>query len=134
MNRTALLLRRKLLCAVLACPLAAWQLIPALALQGVYSMLAAGLPGALSNRWYSPESPLLPRAAFPLCGAYAFVGLLRRLLSPSFPAPFAPYFRALCVLSGILLQCALILRAQKAGKRHLAACLPLLYIFTVCMR
>ena len=134
MNRTALLLRRTLLCAVLACPLAAWRLLPALALQGIYAVSAAGSSGTVSPRWYSPGKASFPRAAFPLCGAFAFVGILRRLLSPVFSAPFAPYFRILCALSGILLQCALILRVQKAGKRHLAACLPLLYVFTSCMR
>lgn len=134
MDRTVRMLRRTLLCAVFACPLAAWQLLPAQVFQALYSLLSALFGREQSALWLHREnrfSTLWGRTVFTLCLSLACsAGLYRMIrLVGEGPAP-----RALCMLTGLLVQSALFARVKRAGKRHLAACLPALSLFIACMR
>ena len=133
MARTAYLLRRTLLCAVFACPLAAVCFPCAAALTAVCTLTAAGTCARVP--WYSgPRRGGASRAALPLCAGLALAAGLRRACLPLLPAGFERLYLPLCMLSGLLLQGSLLLRSQKRGGRRLFACLPLLLLFTVCMR
>lgn len=130
MNRTALLLRRTLLCAVLACPLSYIGFIPALILHGLWSLR----PPAPPRQWYGGRAASFLRPFYAYCGSLAVLGLLRRALSFAFPGGLSPLLRVFCVLTALLAQCTLILRKQKADKRRLAVCPLLLLTFIACMR
>ncbi len=134
MDRTAFLLRRTLLCAFFACPLSFAGLVPALILHGLWSAAVSALPPCAAKRWYSGRRrPDYSRAALAY-GFFIAACLLPYSLSSAYFAPFAPLFRMLCVLTGILTQCAALLWIQKAGKRPLAACLLLLSVLIACTR
>ena len=136
MNRTVRMLRRTLLCAVFACPLAAWKMLPAFCFQALYTLiwvprlpvrpLWAGASGGFSAG--------LGRAAFSLCMALAGGSIAWALCLRLLPLPLAPLFGALCLLTGILCQATLIWHVQRTGRRHYAACLFALALFIACMQ
>lgn len=130
------MLRRTLLCAVFACPLALWKLLPALAFQAVYTLLWVP-PRRARFAWAGASGGLsagLGRAAFALCQGLALSAAARALCARLLPAAALPAASALCLLTGILCQAALIWRIQRAGRPHYAACLPALALFIACMQ
>ena len=128
------MLRRTLLCAVLACPLAAGRLPWALALQAVWSLGSAQL--CPESTWYAPvrKKTLRRRVLFSVCAACACTAAAYKLCAALFSPAAAPLYQALSFVTGALLQAFLLLRVQKAGRRHLLACLPLLAIFIAYTR
>ena len=127
MDKTTLMLRRTLLCAVLVCPLAVFRPGLALAAQAVWSLAPFGKTHP--PRWYKGrETPLWLRVLPPLCAGLLLGLILLRLCREALPAPLARFGSPLCLLSGLLLQAYLILRRPKAGGRRAALCLLLLLI------
>lgn len=133
MDRTAYLLRRTLLCAVFACPLAAVSLPAAWIAQGVWMGLALSDMPAAPVLWTRPARPFAPllRGLAALCPALAAEAALGRLWAGS---AFAGVAGSLTILTGILMQAALIRHVQKPGRRHLAACLVCALTFIACTR
>ena len=122
MDRTARMLRRTLLCAVLACPLAVWRLEAAWIAQGIISFLPAKEQPGL---WYQNPSPGRRwRALLAFCPALA----LQAALAKGTDMP------VLIALTGVLAQAGLLLRMQKTGRRSLAACLISVAVFIACRR
>lgn len=129
MDRTATLLRRTLLCAVLACPLALYSLPAAWGLRALWALLIMPRGPAAPALWRQRQTPWagLRRAMVSLTPALAAEAALYRLSA-------APAFHALTALTGVLIQAVLILRAQKTGGRHLAVCLISIAVFIACTR
>ena len=133
MNRTAHLLRRTLLCAVFACPLAAACFPCALALMASAALAASGT--AFRAPWYTGNRGGGARRAIPpLIAGLTLAAALRKGCALLLPAGLAAWYLPLCALSGLLAQAALLLNAKKTGRRRILACLPLLLLFSVCMR
>ena len=112
------MLRRTLLCAVLACPLAAVRLPLALALQAVWSLGSAWLHP--KTAWYARtrNKGLMRRTAFSLCGAFACAGAAYSLCLTVLGPENAPIYQTLSFLSGLMAQASLLERAKKAGRRR----------------
>ena len=129
MDRTATLLRRTLLCAVLACPLALYSLPAAWGLRALWALLVLPWGRAAPALWRQRQTPRagLRRALVTLTPALAAEAALYRLSA-------APAFHTLTALTGVLIQADLLLRAQKPGRRHLAACLISIAVFIACTR
>ena len=134
------MLRRTLLCAVFACPLALWRLLPAFAFQALYTLCFVTPRHAHRALW--PRFSRGPgvgwgRAALALCVGLGAASALHMTLTrlPIAPHPgLSAALRALCVLTGCLLQAQIILRVQRTGRRHYAACLCALAVFIACMQ
>lgn len=136
MDRTARMMRRTLLCAVFACPLAAWKISYALFLQAAWVCVLAGGASApfLWARARRGFHTGPGRALFALGIALGVQALLHLPLSLPLFFFAAPALRVLISFTGVLLQSALIYRTRKAGRLHYAACLLSLCLFIVCMR
>ena len=126
MERTARMLRRTLLCAAFACPLAAFQPAWGLLVQCLCApFLCAG--AAPQRIWCKARSGFSHAAGRGLCAAGIAVGAglaLSRLLFPlmaGMPAWSAAALRMLLCLSSLLLQGTLLLRIQKADRLRCAA-------------
>ena len=102
------MLRRTLLCAVLAFPLAAKHLPSAMALQAAWCLICAWLSPRAG--WYAPgrNGALMRRTVFALALSFAFTGTVYILCQSVFSAAFSPAFTALSFFSGVLLQSALV--------------------------
>ena len=116
------MLRRTLLCAVLACPLAIWRLEAAWLLQGVFSLVPIKEQRSL---WYKKTA-----AGYRLRSLIAFFPALalQAALTGMTNQP------VLIALTGILAQASLILGIQKTGRRSLAACLISIAVFIAYRR
>ena len=116
------MLRRTLLCAVLACPLAAWRLEAAWSLQAIFAFISYREEPAL---WFAARaSNTRLRGIITLLPSLALQAGLMKIA----------HWPVLIALTGILAQASLILRAQKPGRRSLAACLISLLVFIACTR
>lgn len=111
MGRRARMLRRTLLCAVFACPLAMQRPRAALALLAAWTLLAVlpapgpALPWAKSRR--SPRASRR-RVLMGLICALALAAALPALAQFFLPPDRLPAARALALLSGILAQASVI--------------------------
>lgn len=138
MDRTVRMMRRTLLCAVFACPLACFSLPAALLCQLLFTLTVFLPPRRQKKLWAKSAAGFhagLGRGLYALCLAISLSALSHaavRLLA--FDDFWQPVWRVLSVLTGILLQTSLIYHVKRAGKRHYAACLPALFLFIVCMR
>ena len=122
MDRTARMLRRTLLCAVLACPLAIGQLEAAWIAQLIFSVFPIK---EQRGPWYKKTSfPHRWRGVIVLFPSLALQAALATITDQG----------VLIALTGILTQASLILGMQKTGRRSLAACLISLLVFIACMR
>lgn len=120
MDRTAQGLRRTILCAVFACPLAVWRLLPALTAQALFWLYPLDAQAALwhTKRKRDLGTPILP---FAVSWALYWIG------KAQFPASLLPAYRCFCLLSGLSLQCRLL--TQPPGRRRVAACLAMIVLF-----
>ena len=98
------MLRRTLLCAILACPLAAASLMAALLLRAVCAMLYAR---RFAHRpWYAPSrrSAALRKTAASCGAAMILSGLAYAACAAFFEPIFAPAYKALIFLTSLLLE------------------------------
>ena len=113
MDRTSRMLRRTLLCAVFACPLALWRLDAALLLQGLWTALLVAPVPAVPALWAkgrrSPRAALR-RAIWALLPALLLAAVLDALTRPLLSPFLRPAARALAALSGLVAQAGLIYR------------------------
>ena len=138
MDRTARMLRRTLLCAVFACPLAIVCLPAAYACQALFALTwSLSRRGAL-RLWHTgpQKGHIWRRLLFALCQGLGCSALLHALLrrALSLRPPLSGLMQAVCLLTSLLIQATLILRIQQAGRLHIAACLPALLVFIACMQ
>lgn len=118
----ARMLRRTLLCAVLACPLAAWRLEAAWIAQLIFSVIPVK---EQRSSWYKKASfQERWRGLIALCPAVALQAALAGITDQ----------RVLITLTGSLAQASLLLRMKKTGRRSLAACLISLLVFIAYTR
>lgn len=135
MDRTIRLMRRTLLCAVFACPLAIFSLWLSFLCQFLF-LLSAYWPVKADRPLWAGASPSFAKGVGRLLFAFslsfaAAAALYRIGLLLAFPA--LP-LRLMCALTALLIQGEVCLRVQKTGKRALAACLFLLLFTIVCMQ
>ena len=136
MDRTARMMRRTLLCAVFACPLALWRYDAAVMMQSLFVFLLLygrkpPVQWAHARRGFHAG---LGRAIFGLCMGLMLSGVLQKSTVLCGSAALQAWIRVLSVLSGLLLQCVLLYRIRITGKLHYAACLFALFVFIACMR
>lgn len=130
------MMRRTLLCAVFACPLALWRYDAAVMLQSLFVLfLLYGRKPPV--QWAHARHGFhvgLGRAVFGLCMGLMLSGILQKSTALCGSAALQAWIRVLSVLSGLLLQCALLHCTRTTGKLHYAACLFALFVFIACMR
>ncbi len=126
MERTARMLRRTLLCAAFACPLAVIGAMWGVLAQCLCTPLLCA--GATPQRgWSTARSGFAYAAGRALCAAGISVGIslaeskLIFSLLPSISPWMAAALRLLIRLTALLLQGSLLLRIQKADRLHAAA-------------
>lgn len=126
MARTARMLRRTLLCAVFACPLAAIGAMWGVLAQFLCApLLCAG--AAPQRAWSKARGGFAYAAGRALCAAGIAVGVslagsrLIFSLLPAIPPWMAAALRLLIRLTALLLQGSLLLRIPKADRLHAAA-------------
>lgn len=130
------MMRRTLLCAVFACPLALWRYDVAVMMQSlfVFLLLYGRKPPVQWARARRGFHAGLGRAIFGLCMGLMLSVILQKSTVLCASAALQAWIRVLSVLSGLLLQCVLLYRIRITGKLHYAACLFALFVFIACMR
>jgi len=139
MDRTVRMMRRTLLCAAFACPLALFSLwLPALILFFTTLCSAVSMPAALPLWRHRHENPghILLRFLLP-CTAGLFISAASSLLARSLFVSSFPFMhgliRLLSCLTGAAAQCALIARLPYYRRQYLPAVLLFAIGFIVCM-
>jgi len=140
MNRTYLLTRRTLLCAVFACPLALLSPWLSAGCQLLFTLYAAAFLPVAQTLWKKRQvSPAaqMRRVLFPCTGAL-FLGhfplFLLLAFFPNIHILTRQLLQFFSCLSALLLQCALLRLFSFERREHPYFALICLIFFIVCMR
>ena len=136
MNRTLRMMRRTLLCAVFACPLAFFHPAAARLVWGAFAASLCFMPAA-QPLWVQKKRPSAGRAACSFLYALflsAACSLAFQLLFPRMHPLTKSLLHMLSTLTGLSLQCAFLPRLHRTGKLHYIAAALCLLGFIVCMR
>lgn len=136
MNHTLRMMRRTLLCAVFACPLAFFHAGAARLVWGVFAFSLCFLPSA-QPLWVRKKRQPFWRAAcsfsFALFASTGLSGLVQ-LIFPGMHPLTQSLLHMLSLLTGLSLQCMLLERMRTVSKQMRIAAALCLILSIVCMQ